>query len=115
MKSFAWYVGITIGLVTLLGGGLAVLFHGPRDGDAILLSAVVAIVVQAAAFAVAKLLVPSNLLAGWGAGAVIRLPTLLVYALLAVKVLGLPAVAALASLAAFLFLATLIEPLFLRP
>jgi hypothetical protein len=40
--------------------------------------------------------------------------TLFVYALLAVKVLGLPAVPALISLAVFLFLSTLLEPLFLR-
>jgi hypothetical protein len=40
--------------------------------------------------------------------------TLVVYALLAVKVLGVAPVAALVSLATFLFLSTLIEPLFLR-
>jgi hypothetical protein len=38
----------------------------------------------------------------------------MIYALLAVKVLGLAPVAALLSIAVFFFLSTLLEPLFLR-
>jgi len=37
------------------------------------------------------------------------------YALLAAKVLAIPLVAALVSLAAFFFLSTLIEPLLIKP
>jgi hypothetical protein len=44
----------------------------------------------------------------------VRFLTLFIYALLAVKVLGLAPVPALLSLAVFFFLSTLLEPLFLR-
>ena len=115
MKSFGGYAAISIVLVALAGWGLSFAFHGAGDADAIAVSAVVAVVVQVAAFGVTRLLAPSNLMAGWGAGSVVRLLALFVYALLAVKVLGLAPAAALVSLAAFFFLATLIEPLFLRP
>jgi hypothetical protein len=71
-------------------------------------------VVQIAAFAVTARMAPKNVIAAWGAGALARMLTLFVYALLAVKVFGLPAVPALISLAVFLFLSTLLEPLFLR-
>jgi hypothetical protein len=70
--------------------------------------------VQLVAFAVTKALARRHLIAGWGAGSLLRFMTLVVYALLAVKVLGVAPVAALVSLATFLFLSTLIEPLFLR-
>ncbi len=73
-----------------------------------------ALVVQLAAFAVTKLLAARHLVAGWGIGSLLRFLTLVVYALVAVKVLGVAEVAALVSLATFLFISTLIEPLFLK-
>jgi hypothetical protein len=50
---------------------------------------------------------------GWGLGALLRLITLAVYALVFVNALALPATAALISLATFFFLSTLVEPLVL--
>jgi hypothetical protein len=58
---------------------------------------------------------PANVIAGWGAGMIIRVAALTVYALLVVKSLGLPMGPALLSLATFLFVTTLIEPVFLKP
>jgi hypothetical protein len=74
----------------------------------------VAAVVQVGAFAITRSLLPGNMMAAWGAGALLRFLTLVVYALVAVKVVGLPALPALLSLFVFLFLSMLLEPLFLR-
>jgi hypothetical protein len=114
VRSWALYAATTVALIAVVGWLMTLGFAGPRDATAIRLSAIVAIVVQLAAFAVTKALAPHHLVAGWGAGSLIRFLTLVLYALLAVKVLGVAPVAALVSLATFLFLSALIEPLFLR-
>jgi hypothetical protein len=115
-KVGAWssYALVAILSIATVAWLLTIAFAGPRDAAAIRLSAIVAIVVQLVAFAVTKGMSKRHLIAGWGVGSLLRFLTLLVYALVAVKVLGLPPVAALVSLAAFLFLSTLIEPWFLR-
>ncbi len=114
VRSWAVYALAAIGSIAAVGWLLTLAFPGPRDATAIRLSAVLAIVVQLVAFAITKAVAQRHLIAGWGAGSLLRFLTLVVYALLAVKVLDLPPVAALVSLATFLFLSTLIEPLFLR-
>ena len=112
-KSWASYAITAVALITIDAWLLTLAFPGPQDAAAIRLSAVVAIVVQLVAFAVTRMLARRHLIAGWGAGSLLRFMTLVVYALLAVRVLGVAPVAALVSLATFLFLSTLIEPLFL--
>jgi hypothetical protein len=114
VRSWAVYALAASAAIAASAWLLTLGFSGPQDAAAIRLSAIVAIVVQLAAFAVTKLIARRHLIAGWGAGSLLRFTTLVVYALLAVKVLALPPVAALVSLATFLFLSTLIEPLFLR-
>jgi hypothetical protein len=114
MKSWALYALVAITLIVGVGWLLALAFPGPRDAAAIRLSAIVAIVVQLLAFGITRAVAQRHLIAGWGAGSLLRFVTLVVYALLAAQVLGLPPVAALVSLVTFLFLSTLIEPLFLR-
>jgi hypothetical protein len=114
VRSWAVYALVAVASIVITGWLLTLGFTGPRDAAAIRLSAIVAIVVQLTAFAVTKMLAPRHLVAGWGAGSLLRLLTLGVYALLAVKVLGVAPVAALVSLATFLFISTVIEPLFLR-
>jgi hypothetical protein len=114
VRSWAVYAVAAIASIVATAWLLTLGFTGPGDAAAIRLSAIVAIVVQLVAFAVTKAIAQRHLIAGWGAGSLLRFLTLGVFALLAVKVLGLPPVAALVSLATFLFLSTLIEPLFLR-
>ena len=108
------YALVTIAVVAIVGWLLTLALTDAGAASAIGISATVAIVVQIAAFAVTTMMAPKNIIAAWGAGALARMLTLFVYALLAIKVLGLPAVPALISLAVFLFLSTLLEPLFLR-
>jgi hypothetical protein len=114
LRGVLLYSALMIAVVGLVGWLLTLAFRGGANASAIRTSAIVAVVVQVAAFAVTKSLAATNVVAAWGAGALVRLLTLMVYALLAVKVLGLAPVAALLSIAVFFFLSTLLEPLFLR-
>jgi hypothetical protein len=93
---------------------LTLAISGVGATQAIAISAAVAAVIQIAAFAVTRSMISQNLVAAWGAGALVRMFTLFIYGFVAVKVLALPAMPALISLVLFFFLSTLLEPLFLR-
>ena len=108
------YAIVTTALVAVTAWVLTLALTGARAISAIGISAMVAVVVQIGAFAATRSMAGKNIIAAWGLGALARMLTLFVYALLAVTVLGLPAAPALISLAVFLFLSTLLEPLFLR-
>lgn len=92
---------------------LMLLFRGPGDRQALELTALIVFGVHLVAFASARLLKGRNIWLAWGAGSVLRLGTLVIYAVLVVKVLAVPLVPALVGCATFLFLPTLIEPLLL--
>jgi len=108
------YAVVTIAMVAVAAWVLTLALTDAGAASAIGISAAVAVVVQIGAFAVTRMMAPANIIAAWGAGALARMLTLFVYALLAVKVFGLPPVPTLISFAVFLFLSTLLEPLFLR-
>jgi hypothetical protein len=76
-------------------------------------SALVAMAVQVATFAVARAWARRNVIAGWGIGSLLRLVSLAAYAFVGVKALALTPGPALLALAAFLFVTMLVEPLFL--
>ena len=113
-KGLGRYAIATISVVLVVGALLSLAFRGPGDTGAIWLSAGIAVAVQLAAFSLGRLAGAHNLMARMGTGALLRLITVVVYAILAAKVIALPLVAALVSLAAFLFLSTLIEPLLIK-
>ena len=71
--------------------------------------------VQLVSFAVARAFVASNPLVGWGLGSMVRFAAVIGHAVLGVPVLGVPSGAALMSLAVFLFVTMVLDPLFLRP
>ena len=74
-----------------------------------------AFIVQLIAFLIARAMARrNNVMAGWGIGILLRFAALFLFALVAVPRLGLPVSASLLGLAAFLFVSTLIEPLFLK-
>ena len=114
-KGFGRYAVATVAVVLVVGALLSLAFRGPGDAGAIWLSAGIAVAVQLAAASLARIAgANNNLMARMGTGALLRLLTVVVYAILAAKVIGLPLVAALISLAVFLFLSTLIEPLLIK-
>jgi hypothetical protein len=103
---FAAAAAVTI---AALAGILALFFRTPAERHAVVVSGVVALVVQVVAFAAIRAAGQRRLLAAWGAAGGLRLLTLVVYGLGAVRTFGLPAEAALLSLATFLFVTTLVE------
>lgn len=112
MRSSLLYASLSLAVIGLLALLFGLLFPTPAEQRAIWLSAVLALVVQNAGFAIARLLSPERAIVGWGIGAVLCLVTVVVYGLIA-GAQGLPLPAALLSLATFLFLTELFEPLLL--
>lgn len=78
-----------------------------------LVSGVIALIVQGVAFTLTRLASPGNVFKAWGVGSVLRFAVLVVYALALVNPLGLSAVPALVSLAALFFVSTVLESLLL--
>lgn len=116
MKRFLGFTASMAALIAVTGWLCTLVFTGPEAARAIAASAGVAFSVQLITFGIAQVLAPSNVLAGWGAGMLVRLLTLAIHGFVGIRILGVPMDAALVSLAAFFFVTTLIEPLFLtRP
>jgi hypothetical protein len=113
MKRVLAFAAVAAALTASTAAILTIIWSTPAEERAIWLSAAIAFVVQMLAFGVASLVRRDQALVGWGLGAIMRLVTLSVYALVFVNALGLPATAALVSLATFFFLSTLVEPLLL--
>jgi hypothetical protein len=103
-----------VGAVAGLGGILTFAFRGPGDRPAVWVSAGVAVILQLVAFAVARTAGHAGLMARMGAGALVRFLGLVVYALLVALAFKLPPVSALVSLAAFLFVSSVLEPILIR-
>ena len=114
MKAFAAFAATCLAIVGGAGALLASVYQSDAERHAIWVSAGVAIAVQLFGFAIVRLTLRSNVIAGWGLGALLRMAALGVYGLVLVKALGLASGAALISLATFFFLTTLIEPLLLK-
>lgn len=114
MGALARY-SIVLAAVMLVGALLfGLIFRGNGDGQAIWISAAVAFGIQTVAFALSRTAGRVSLIARMGTGALVRFFGLVGYALLAGLAFKLPLVAALISLAAFLFVSSLLEPLLIR-
>ena len=91
------------------------LFKDTTSRRALGIAAVVSFVAQMVAFGIARAFARrQNVIAGWGIGIALRFVVLIGFGLVVVPVLALPMAPALMSLAMFLFVSTLIEPLFLK-
>ena len=101
-------------LIGIAAVGLNFVFRDQGDAQAIWISAALAWVTQLAAFPAVRRLTSVNLMTGWAVGSLVRMGTLLVYALVASQVLELSMTPALVGLALFYFVSMVIEPLFLR-
>lgn len=113
-QALARYSVTTLAAVAFVALLLTRAFDAAGASAATAISAAVAVVVQMAAFALTRSMAAGNMVAAWGAGALVRMLTLFVYAVLAVKVFGLSPAPALVSIGVFFFLSTLLEPVFLR-
>jgi hypothetical protein len=94
---------------------LALVFTEPDVRRALTSSALLAFAVQIVAFLIVRAMAQrKNVIAGWGIGITLRFAALLIFGLVAVPKLNLPLAPALLGLATYLFVSTLIEPLFLK-
>lgn len=114
MKSFGMFAIVGAVIIAVAGAILAMLYDGAGERRAIVISALVAFVVQLIAFGIMRLSAEKNVVAGWGLGAILRFLVFVVYVLVIIKALALPGSAAMISMAVFLFVSTLVEPLFLK-
>jgi hypothetical protein len=115
VRRFAAFAATCLAVIAACLAALWLLFRQPAERNALLVGAALAFAVQLAAFAIAAALSRHNIMAGWGAGALLRFATLAAYALVVVPQLGFPLTAALVSVALFLVLSTMVEPFFLKP
>jgi hypothetical protein len=113
-QAIARYTLVMVAIIAVVAWVLTLALNGDGASSAIGVSATVATLVQIAAFALTRSMVSHNAIAAWGAGALVRMFALFAYAIVAVKVAGLPAAPALVSLAVFFFISMLLEPVFLR-
>lgn len=114
MRAVAMFAVVGALVIGIAGWVLSLVFRGPAALHAILVSAGVAFVVQMLAFAIVRLSAKTNVIAGWGVGALLRFLVFAVYVLVIVKAFALANPAAMVSMAVFLFASTLVEPLFLK-
>jgi hypothetical protein len=111
IRAVGLYLVVAILVTAAAGWVLMLIYPGEAGQKAILTSALLALAIQVVAFILLQLFKGRNVMAGWGLGALLRFGGLGVYALFATKALGLDMNSALVSLACFLFLSMLIEPL----
>lgn len=100
---------VAVALVALAAPVLLYVFRGPGARRAVLTSAGVALAVQGLTFLAARAAPPGRVFTVWVGGALARMLALVLYALVAIKPLALPAAPALLSLATFFFVTTLAE------
>ncbi len=113
MRMFAWYGLTTAGIIAVFALGV-VAFVGEVGRRAVVMSALVALVVQLAAFAIARAFRGRRqLMLGWGLGSLLRFVVLVLYGVVAARLLHAPMAPALLSFVAFLFVTTIVEPVFL--
>ncbi|HET9684024.1 MAG TPA: hypothetical protein VFP15_07975 [Gemmatimonadaceae bacterium] len=113
-RGLALYVLASAAAIVVAALVFVMVYGGAAERRAIVISAIVALVVQGIACAVARLMARGgDGIAGWTLGAVICLVAIFVFGFVS-RALGLPSNAALLSLATFFFLTELIEPPFLN-
>ena len=115
MKRALSFAGLSLALIVGLAWLLTRLWPEPMAQQAVWFSAGIALAIQVVGFFFIRIFMPANTIAGWGAGMLLRFVTLVFHALVGTKVMGYPPAPALLSLAAFFFVSTLIEPVFLKP
>jgi hypothetical protein len=109
-RGLALYGLACVVMIGLAGGVWTAVYGTSPERSAVWVSALVALVVQLVAFAIARLLADrGHGIAGWALGAVICIAALVIYGFVG-RALGQPSNAALLSLATYFFLTELIEP-----
>lgn len=114
MSRGARFAVTSLVLVGLVGMLLRLAYTSEAGQRAVLAAAVVALVVQGMAWGIIRWMGPQQVMAAWGAAALVRAVALVGFAIAGPRLGGLPLEPAAISLAVFLFVTTLVEPLFLK-
>ena len=109
MKSLARSAILLVALIGITYWALSFWFSSDADRHALLVSAVLAAIVQMAAFSLLHMAGRTNALIAWGLGSVFRGTVLALYGFFLARMLHLPLTAALVSFAVFLFVSMLLE------
>ena len=112
MTRIAQYLALCAVMIVLLALLTTAVTAGASQ--AIWASASLAFVVQVIAFTLARRVPPERLMVGWGMGAVLRMISVVLYGVVVAKVWGAPIAPALLSFVGFLFVTTVVEPVFLK-
>ena len=113
MRAGVLYTASCIVAIALLGAIAWSFLDGPAR-QAMIVSAGVAVAVQVVAFGVARLLLRKNVMLGWGLGSGLRFVVLVVFAVIMARTARATMTPALLSFVGFLFVTTVIEPIFLK-
>jgi hypothetical protein len=109
VKATARSLILTIALIAVTYLALSFWFSSPADRHALLVSAILAAIVQTAAFSLLHMAGRTNALIAWGLGSVFRGTVLILYGFFLAKMIHLPLTPALLSFAVFLFVSMLLE------
>jgi hypothetical protein len=113
MKIFAAYA-LTAAVIIAAVAAAASAFAGLMGRRAVLVSAALALAVQLVAFAIARRFrTREKMMLGWGLGSMLRFGALVLYGLVVARLWRAPVAPALLSFVAFLFVTTIVEPVFL--
>jgi hypothetical protein len=93
---------------------LRALYPGAESQHAVMVSLWIALPLQLITFAIARLVSREQIMTAWGIGMLLRFATLAAHGFVGITALQLPSGPALISLAVFLFVSSLLEPLFLK-
>jgi hypothetical protein len=115
MKKFGGFIAATIAVACVGAWLITLAVPGEDVSRAVWASAVTVVIVQGLAFGLVRIMQPTNVMAGWGLGMMLRVIALVAFGLFGVKALGLSMQPALLSMAGFFFVSTVIEPVFLKP
>ena|SRR5438132_960565 len=113
MRSFGLYAASCLVIIALIGA-IAWTFVDGAGQRAMLTSAGLALVVQLIAFGMTRVMQRQNMMLGWGLGSMLRLLVLVLYAVAVARLWRASMTPALLSFVAFLFVTTVVEPVFLK-
>lgn len=109
---FAWYGLAATAIIAAIAGAAAAFLADARR--AVIVSALVALLVQLLAFAIARhFRARQQVLLGWGLGSLLRFAALVLYGVFVARLWRAPIAPTLLSFVVFLFVTTIVEPVFL--
>ena len=113
MRAFGEYLAAVLGGIAVVGT-VAWVFTDGAGRQTVMVSAVLALVVQMTAFAVTRAMKERHLMLGWGLGSLLRFGALVLYAVIVARLWRAPVAPALLSFVGILFVTTVVEPVFLK-